>query len=132
MVVRGASVLVTPARPAYVTFFGSFASYVRLYPSSDRPCTSGPSLHLPLTTSEWTFHLPTEWAASEPSSHASNDEEYRFQCPRSLQPEPWSQSSSIYSSTLLDLSSKKLHFTCPPRKLRMLRREERSEEHTSE
>lgn len=124
MLVRGALVLITPARPAYVTFFRSFASYVRLCPSSDRPCTSGPSLHLPLTTSEWTFHLPTEWAGSEPFSHASIDEEYRFQCPRALQPEPWSKSSSIYSNTLLDLSSTKSYFTCTQRKPGIRRYEE--------
>ena len=119
--VRGASGVLAPARPACITSCVFSASCVRLYPSSARLCTPAPSLCLPLTTSERTFDLPTEWAESKLFSLSSNDEEYRSQCPTAPQPEPSSKSSSIYSSTLLDLSSTKSHSTCAQRKPQMLR-----------
>src|SRR5260370_42491572 len=88
MVVRGASGVLAPARSGCIPSCVFAASYVRLYPSSARLCTPAPSLCLPLTTSERTFHLPTEWAGSELFFLSSNDEEYRSQCPRAPQPEP--------------------------------------------
>jgi len=103
--VRGAFGASNTGASRLLTYEIAFFSCVRLYPNSAQSCISLLSRGHPQTKGERTSRPRIVWAEWGRASRASNDEECRFQCPRSWPPELSKMSSSKYSSTPLDLSS---------------------------